>query len=295
MRRRSSLQLRPVGPYCRVMGLWQCVLLGGAGGALVEVLDVLAYVRAWQRARRTPTGRIKPSPPTVRALSMCRPMCGCWSSGFRWARARRGCSPPQGRSAARARHSPLGSPLRRCLPRSGDFRATSRRRRQTRRRRFCHSPRLRPGLKAAVPRGSSSRDTAIGSPPRMAHGAWAHPRLPGDTGHDRLHIDSPGARRTRRHSTSRTHERAKRASVCRWPRDQARSSRQVRTTATGKAKAPYSPSWTAYTAFRHDGSRSHHCHSGYCDPVRDRTVCRPAGRWAEYSWGQRSLPSSWLP
>ena len=36
------------------MGLWQCVLLGGAGGALVEVLDVLGYVRAWQRARQTP-------------------------------------------------------------------------------------------------------------------------------------------------------------------------------------------------------------------------------------------------
>ena len=49
------------------MGLWQCMLLGGAGGALVEALDVLAYVRAWQRARRTPTGRIKQSPPKVRA------------------------------------------------------------------------------------------------------------------------------------------------------------------------------------------------------------------------------------
>jgi len=49
------------------MGLWQCVLLGGAGGALAEVLEVLGYIRAWQRARRTPTGRIKQSPPTLRA------------------------------------------------------------------------------------------------------------------------------------------------------------------------------------------------------------------------------------
>jgi hypothetical protein len=49
------------------MALWRCVLLGAAGGALVEVLAVLGYVLAWQRARRTPGGRVMKSPPRLRA------------------------------------------------------------------------------------------------------------------------------------------------------------------------------------------------------------------------------------
>ena len=198
---------------------------------------------------------------------MCRHMRGCWSSGFRWAQARRGCLPLPGKSVVRAPHSPSDSLLQRCWPKWGACRANSGRR-QTRHKSFCQGPRLR---------RANSCDTAIGSPPGLAHGAWAHTRLSGDTGHDPLHTDPPGARRTHRHTSGQIHDHAKRASVCRWPRDQARSSRQVRTTATGKAKAPYSPSWTAYTAFRHDGSRSHHCHSGYCDPVRDRTVLSTSG------------------
>lgn len=48
------------------MTLWRCVLLGAAGGALVEVLAVLEYVLAWQQARRTPGGRVKKSPPRLR-------------------------------------------------------------------------------------------------------------------------------------------------------------------------------------------------------------------------------------
>jgi hypothetical protein len=45
------------------MVTWQCVLLGAAGGALVEVLAVLSYLMAWQRARRTRSGLVRRSPP----------------------------------------------------------------------------------------------------------------------------------------------------------------------------------------------------------------------------------------
>lgn len=48
------------------MAVWQSVLLGAAGGCLVEVLAVLGYVLAWQRARRTPGGRVRKSPPGAR-------------------------------------------------------------------------------------------------------------------------------------------------------------------------------------------------------------------------------------
>jgi hypothetical protein len=48
------------------MAVWQSVLLGAAGGGLVEVLAVLGYVLAWQRARRTPGGRVRKSPPSAR-------------------------------------------------------------------------------------------------------------------------------------------------------------------------------------------------------------------------------------
>lgn len=48
------------------MSVRESVLLGAAGGSLVEVLAVLGYVLAWQRARRTPTDRVRKSPPRVR-------------------------------------------------------------------------------------------------------------------------------------------------------------------------------------------------------------------------------------
>jgi hypothetical protein len=47
------------------MAWWRCLPLGAAGGAVVEVLSVLGYVLAWQRARRTPSGRVKKYPPRL--------------------------------------------------------------------------------------------------------------------------------------------------------------------------------------------------------------------------------------
>ncbi|WP_344282924.1 hypothetical protein [Actinomadura napierensis] len=49
------------------MAVWESVLLGAAGGGLVELLAVLGYVLAWQRARRTPGGRVRKSPPRMRS------------------------------------------------------------------------------------------------------------------------------------------------------------------------------------------------------------------------------------
>jgi hypothetical protein len=45
---------------------WQCVLLGAGGGAVVEMLEVLRYLLAWQLARRTPGGQVRKSPPKMR-------------------------------------------------------------------------------------------------------------------------------------------------------------------------------------------------------------------------------------
>lgn len=48
------------------MSVLESVLLGAAGGGLVELLAVLGYVLAWQRARRTPSGRVRKCPPRMR-------------------------------------------------------------------------------------------------------------------------------------------------------------------------------------------------------------------------------------
>ncbi|MCP2339266.1 hypothetical protein [Actinomadura rupiterrae] len=47
------------------MALSECLLLGGAGGALVEVISLLNYLNAWQRARRDTSGKVKNRPPSV--------------------------------------------------------------------------------------------------------------------------------------------------------------------------------------------------------------------------------------
>lgn len=41
------------------MTWWQFALLGAGGGLLVEVLALLQPVRAWQRSRLTPQGRVR--------------------------------------------------------------------------------------------------------------------------------------------------------------------------------------------------------------------------------------------
>lgn len=49
------------------MHWWQFGFLGAGGGALVEFLAVFRCLAAWQSARKTPTGRVKGSPPRLRA------------------------------------------------------------------------------------------------------------------------------------------------------------------------------------------------------------------------------------
>jgi hypothetical protein len=52
--------------YRRFVTLVQYVLLGAAGGGLVEVLEALSDVLVWKQARRTPGGRVKATPPRAR-------------------------------------------------------------------------------------------------------------------------------------------------------------------------------------------------------------------------------------
>jgi hypothetical protein len=53
--------------YGRFVTLAQCMLLGAAGGGLVELLEALGDVLLWKQARRTPGGRVKKTPPKARA------------------------------------------------------------------------------------------------------------------------------------------------------------------------------------------------------------------------------------
>jgi hypothetical protein len=48
------------------MQWWEYALLGAAGGALVELLSIFNCLALWQRARKTPTGRIRSKPPSIR-------------------------------------------------------------------------------------------------------------------------------------------------------------------------------------------------------------------------------------
>lgn len=45
---------------------WHSLLLGAGGGALVEVLAIFQSVAQWGADRRTKTGRVKTSPPSLR-------------------------------------------------------------------------------------------------------------------------------------------------------------------------------------------------------------------------------------
>jgi hypothetical protein len=47
---------------------WQFALLGTAGGALVEALEIFRWTAAWQDARRTRSGALKRNPPTWRTF-----------------------------------------------------------------------------------------------------------------------------------------------------------------------------------------------------------------------------------
>ncbi len=47
------------------MQWWEYVLLGAAGGALVELLSIFNCLALWQKARKTPTGRIRSKPPSL--------------------------------------------------------------------------------------------------------------------------------------------------------------------------------------------------------------------------------------
>lgn len=48
------------------MSWWQSMLLGAAGGAVVEVLAIFQAIALWGSERRTPTGRVRSDPPPLR-------------------------------------------------------------------------------------------------------------------------------------------------------------------------------------------------------------------------------------
>ncbi|RKN39454.1 hypothetical protein [Streptomyces hoynatensis] len=49
------------------MEVWQCAVLGGAGGGLIELVTLYDRLGSWQQARRTPTGLLRKNPPRLAA------------------------------------------------------------------------------------------------------------------------------------------------------------------------------------------------------------------------------------
>jgi hypothetical protein len=73
------------------MDWWQYALLGGLGGAIVEVLELFRWVSAWQAARRDTRGLVRREPPAIRVyvdlpahlcMLMLRVLLGCCSAAI---------------------------------------------------------------------------------------------------------------------------------------------------------------------------------------------------------------------